>query len=125
MQETQTITISKIILETIIGDSHERLRVIGNELAKQQDNICSLLTSYHWEERGKVHAIEIDDSSIKVDKNGEGHFTVKYGTNIHYGCSDRDINSDNMMTISIKVNLQTGSTLLTGENIPDREPDNY
>jgi hypothetical protein len=123
MQECQTVTASAIFLNAIIHDDEDRTQLIQTELELHKDSIASILSAYHWNERGAVHGIELIPGSIRVDHQGEGRFKVKYGINIHYGCSDVDIELNNTMTITIKTDLTNASAVLNGENIPDREPD--
>jgi histidinol phosphatase-like enzyme len=123
MQEFISIDLSSIIIDAISGDSSKRTTTIQHELEQHIKEISSMLTAYHWDERGIVHGVTIDEPSISIDKNGQGKFRVKYGTNIHFGCSDKDIELDNSMVITINADLTTGTALLTGENVIEREPD--
>lgn len=84
-----------------------------------------MLTAYHWDERGAVHGLTIEPSAININKTGQGSFRVKYGINIHYGCSDKDIELNNNMLITINADLNKGTALLTGEDIVEREPDSF
>jgi hypothetical protein len=125
MQFHQTIKLSAVGIAAIVSNNAERLRIITDELEANLSHISSLLTSYHWSEKGIVHALKIDPLSIRIDQSGKGSFITNYGTNIHYGCSDVDIELENKMRINLSVDLQTGETILTGEYIPEREPDSF
>jgi hypothetical protein len=125
MQFHQSIQLSANGIAAIIGDEPDRFDNIADELENHTADISSLLTSYHWNEKAMVHTLKINRQSIEIDKSGKGRFTVNYGTNIHYGCSDIDIELENKMTINIKVDMQTRKAILTGEYIPEREPDSY
>ena len=125
MQFHQTITLSASSLAAIISNDADRLSNIANVLESHSADISSLLTSYHWSEKAMVHTLKINRESVEIDQFGKGRFTVNYGTNIHYGCSDTDIELENKMTININADIETGEAILTGEYIPEREPDGF
>jgi acid phosphatase class B len=125
MLERLTIGISPRFLAAVAAERDEKLAVITEELEHHIDEVSALLTSYHWNERGVVHSVLISRESIQMDSSGMGQFKVSYGVNIHYGCSDIDIELSKTMLIGIHINLQTGEALLIGEDIPEREPDSF
>jgi hypothetical protein len=125
VQERSTISIAPQFVAAVSAKGDERPALIAEALEHHIDDISALLTSYHWNERGVVHSVLINHDSVQMDSLGMGQFKVSYGVNIHYGCSDIDIELSKTMVIGIHINLQTGEALLTGENIPDREPDSF
>ena len=125
MQYHQTIDLSADGVSAIKCDDTERLNNIVVELERHINDISSLLARYHWDEKGVVNAVKIDPDLLQISQSGKGRFTVKYAINIRYGCSDIDIDLNNKMLIDINTDLETGITVLTGEYIPEREPDGF
>lgn len=123
MQEKLTINLSPGFVKAF--QENINLATLNAELAKQEVQIASLLTGYHWSEKGIVNSIRIEPGSVKIDETGKGSFKVAYAINIHYGCSDVDIDLDKSMLITIAIDLPSATALLTGEYIPEREPDGY
>src|ERR1700712_600051 len=115
MQYSEPIMTLTPFWDTLKGENTDKPMLIKQELAKHQDSIAALLSSYHWDEKGIVQALTIDPDSINIDKNGNGRFKVNYAINIHYGCSDIDIDLDKSMTIKITTDMETRQSLLTGE----------
>lgn len=125
MQFNQTIKLSSAFIAAIISNGDDRYNLIADELERHLSDMALLLTSYHWNERAVVQAIKINRASVQIDRQGNGRFGVNYGTNIHYGCSDIDIDLEQKMTINISADLQAGGAILKGEYIPEREPDGF
>ncbi|RYD93045.1 MAG: hypothetical protein EOP54_19830 [Sphingobacteriales bacterium] len=125
MQESVSIILSQNTIQAIAGSSDDRLTMLCAGLQNHKYTLASMLTSYHWDERGIVYGLEIDEKSISIDKYGQGSFIVKYGINIHYGCSDKDIELDKHMIVTINTDLNAATTTLTGENVIEREPDDF
>lgn len=123
MHETTTITITADAIKAIAGTDADRNQVIKTELYRHLQQISALLTAYHWDERGIVHSLVIDEPSISINEVGTGAFKVRYGTNIHYGCSDKDVELTNSMIITIQVDMTNATAQLTGETVYEREPD--
>ncbi|RCH53779.1 hypothetical protein DJ568_16210 [Mucilaginibacter hurinus] len=124
MQEQTAISVPLSFKNAINQDSNEvNAAIIYHELNQHLPAISNMLTSYHWEERGAVQEVMIEQDSIHVNKSGEGKFSVKYGVNIHYGCSDKDIDMDHTMLITMKANADSSIIILAGENFPERDPD--
>lgn len=105
MQYREAIKLSATGINAITGNGDGRTDDIAAELGTHIKTISALLTSYHWNEKGMVYGVMIDAASVQIDHNGNGFFTVKYGINIHYGCSDMSIELDNKMVIGIDANI--------------------
>ena len=123
MQEKLTIKVSPEFIKTLIGNKNPSLTLLA--LTEHEAQIAALLTGYHWGEKGIVNSIRIAPDSVNIDEAGKGSFKVAYAINIHYGCSDVDIDLDKSMVINIAIDTTTATALLTGEYIPEREPDGY
>ena len=122
MQETITISLSKDILAANPGQQKKRLY---QQLLSQQDKIKELLVAYHFSSRERVYDVLINEDSLSADASGEGSFIVTYMTGLFNACADVDYNQKAEMKISIKIDPATDTALLTGEYIPEREPDEF
>lgn len=120
MQETIIIPLSKEILFANPGQQKSSLY---QELLSQQDKIKELLVAYHFSSRERVYDVLINEDSLSVDASGKGSFIVTYMTGLFNACADVDYNQKAEMKISLKVDPETDTVLLTGEYIPEREPD--
>lgn len=125
MQYSQSIVVSPLLFVTFNKESNDRQALIKVQLDTYHNDISSLLTSYHWTEKGSVEMMEIDLDSIIIDEKGNGGFKVRYAINIHYGCSDIDIYLDKSMSININTDIISQKAILIGEYIPEREPDDF
>jgi hypothetical protein len=123
MQASQKIIIKQATINAITDGAAGAKALLLDELTTHDKDMLNLLTSYHWEERGVVETVKIEAESLIIDQNGTGKFNVNYAVNIHYGCSDVQIDLDKKMTISIYLDVRSGEALLTGEFFPEREPD--
>lgn len=119
MQEIRTITVLSDCLEAIKSEEFDRLELLQEELEDNND-IKSLIGSYH--DSGQV-TYNVND--LRVDVNGQGFIDVNYIAHKYSGCRDVDLDEDGDMTIDIDMDVETGRTTLTGENWPEREPDEY
>lgn len=123
MQHSLTITVSPSLLKAFNNAGADRNRLIKDELTVYSKDIASLLSGYHWSEKGIVDDLEIDEASIAINEQGTGSFKVKYAINIHFGCSDVDIDLDKSMPVTIVTDIEQQTAKLTGEFIYEREPD--
>jgi hypothetical protein len=125
MQYSQSIVVSPLFLAAFSKGSEGKQALIKVQLDTYRNDISSLLSSYHWAEKGSVEKVEIDLDSIMIDEKGNGRFKVKYAINIHYGCSDIDTDLDKSMFITINTDMDSQKAILMGEYIPEREPDDF
>jgi len=85
--------------------------------------IEELLVRYHYSRREKVLNVSIDQDKIFVDQKGMGSFTVSYVIGLFNACADLDFNDKAAMKIGFRIQPDSHEIILTGENIPEREPD--
>jgi hypothetical protein len=125
MKEKREILVSNQILQLLLTDKSKAIHLLNIDLTNIHNNkICSLLSAYHCHERGTAISFEIDPKTLTVDNLGHGSFFVDYTVDYYEGCKDRDyLNDDNSMEIDIMIDLQSGTAILTGATLPEREPD--
>jgi hypothetical protein len=80
----------------------------------------SLIARYH-----KGGDVSYSISDLEVDEEGQGYMIVDYTIHIYSGCRDMVLDEESDLTVNIAIDLESGEALLTGEEIPEREPDNY
>ncbi|TZF84102.1 hypothetical protein FW774_11725 [Pedobacter sp. BS3] len=94
-------------------------------LSANLDKLSELLMAYHFSSRERVSGITIDKSSLYIDGQGRGSFIVHYTIGLFNACADLDYTDDAKMTVEFAVNPESGEVALTGEYIPEREPDEF
>jgi hypothetical protein len=119
MQETVKIPLSK----EIPGDPGQLKSMLYQDLLSQSDKIKELLVAYHFMSRERVYDVRINEGSLSVDSDGLGSFIVNYMTGLFNACADVDYNQREEMKIMVKADPAAHTALLTGEYIPEREPD--
>lgn len=122
MQEKITITISEECLQAIRKQTNAGTRLY-EEMLRQKEKIHSLLTGYYFISRRSVSDIGISEDSVIIGSNGRGSFEVTYTLGIFNACADLSFSDTEKMKINIDADPETGETVLTGEYVPEREPD--
>lgn len=125
MQEKTTLILSQPTLQAIRSGQGAHTALYA-ELQQQQGKLESLLTGYHFTSRERVFNLAVEQDSVKINANGTGNFVVHYSIGMFNACADLDHTGQTRMTVSVAVtNFDTGDTTLTGEYIPEREPDGF
>jgi len=121
MQEQINIMVSSGCVDAIKNDDADRSDRLNDDL-KSSNSLGGLLSSYH---KGANISYEIDHSSLDLDNQGVGLFRVDYIVHKYSGCKDKDLDEEHEMTVNVVVNLTTHEATLLGENIPERDPDEF
>ncbi|WP_207425914.1 hypothetical protein [Pedobacter sp. SYSU D00535] len=125
MVESVTIELIDNELEEFKSEEPAKHFVLEELLKKKLKKIEELLVSYHFRTRGRVFDIRVEPGSVKFKNFNSGEFTAGYRLGIFNACADIDAVDIAKMLISFVLNLDTKTLLLTGEYIPEREPDEF
>jgi hypothetical protein len=123
MQERAKIGISSVALEGIKVEDVDKELIIFNELLANRDKIEDLIISYHYKSRGRVYNVHIEPPVLSQEL--AGYFNVRYAIGHFNACADMDTSEDAIMPIEISTDLSLAEINLTGEFIPEREPDEF
>lgn len=118
MQETITFQLSEQFLSEAAGGDSLKRELLGNLQA-----IEALLVGYHFSSRGRVFNVSIDEDSIKHGSTLQGQCKVNYSIGQFNACADLDFTEKAFMQISFNADFSNKIVTLTGENVPEREPD--
>lgn len=86
------------------------------------NTIERLLFNYDYD-RGSIQNVEIVDGEIS--KEGKGVIHVEFEVFYDFGCDDINRTIEVEMTIKVSVNFRNGQITITGEEQPERLPDEY
>lgn len=111
----------KIALSEQFQSAEINADILFNELQKNTEKITELLVSYHFRSRGRVFNVTINHSSIILLNAEMGKFTVNYNIGQFNACADIDFTEKASMEMLIDVR----EGIVTGEYIPEREPDEF
>lgn len=120
MQEKNTFQLSE---QFLAGDTGKQN--IGEELNRNIQAIEALLVGYHFSSRGRVFNVSIEEDSLNEESSLEGYFKVNYFIGQFNACADLDFTDGAFMQISYKMNPADNSLTLIGEDVPEREPDEF
>lgn len=120
MQEQLTFNLSDEFLK-----SSKDIESLHKEIQRNVAIIEALLVSYHFKSRGRVFNVQINGSSIELLKPVIGRFTVNYSIGQFNACADVDFVENASMEILYDISLDTSTCTITGEYIPEREPDEF
>ncbi len=91
-------------------------------LKQHLEKIEQLLLAYHYAQKERVFNVETGELEFNDDKQ-TGFFPAYYKTNIFNGCADLDFTEKKEMRILFSIDKSRRVIILTGENIPERYPD--
>jgi hypothetical protein len=124
MTQKTNIELSNRFIEAIGNSPGDIKELLIAELKQNESEIETMLSGYYYEDRGQVYGVNIDEDTIELD-NSIGSFNVDFSINYYMGCKDLNYDDDDEMLIEFKVNLSSKNLELTGENKPEREPDEF
>lgn len=124
MTEKTNISVSEQFATDILHEHTNKRQLLSTLLDQSIADILMMLSGYYYASRGKVHHLKIDGNSIKFDQVTSGFFTVTFDINYTNGCQDLnyDVENENMM-IYFTIDLPNKLVQLTGQEIPERGPD--
>lgn len=106
-----------------IGDSDKNEIVVQLENYRQQ--IFSLLTSYHYADRGSVHEVSFKSEQVEIITNQSVEFNTAYRTEKRYACDGIAHHYAHIMRMRIDVHHLNQTLTLTGENWPERDGEEF
>ncbi|MBC8053703.1 MAG: hypothetical protein H7Y13_11625 [Sphingobacteriaceae bacterium] len=118
MQEQATFQLSGPFLAENID-----IIALKNELQSNIKTIESLLVSYHFKSRGRVFDVRLRGESIEMLQAQMGKFLVEYSVGQFNACADIDFTEKASMEMLIDLDSINKRAIITGEYIPERDPD--
>ncbi|WP_423146481.1 hypothetical protein [Rubrolithibacter danxiaensis] len=121
MQETTTFRIDEEIIRLIKPESLQA--TLYHQISKNTDKVQEMIARYYFQSRGRVFDLRIPEKEFSVNATGDGLFTAYYQIGVFNSCADIDLNYEEKMRVILNFNAESGITMLNGEEIPEREPD--
>jgi hypothetical protein len=121
MQEQIKFSLSKELLKKDAID----IDTLKNEINSNIIVIAELLTSYHFKSRERVFDVSINENSVEIINSQIGKFIVNYTIGQFNACADVDFTERASMEMLVDVDLINQEAIVTGEYIPEREPDEF
>jgi hypothetical protein len=119
MQEQIQFKLSDEFLKQSIADEISVIK----ELKENIKSIESLLQSYHFKARGRVFNVVIKDVSLALLSNTMAKLLITYMVGQFNACADLDFNERASMEVLVDIDRESSQAIVTGEFIPEREPD--
>lgn len=120
------INLDPITLTSITKNSFNKENLLYDDLEKHKQNLIGLLDGYIYKDtRGNVYDLTIEKETVVVDIHGNGGFIVLFDVHYYFGCIDQNKIDEEQMYMTININLSTGVAKICGEDIQEREPDEY
>lgn len=116
MQESTIIELSKF------GESKPEISLL-DEIVDKKAEVEALISAYYFRSRGRVFNLRVDRESFYQLSDNRYAFVVFYKVGISNACADIDLDYDEKMVINVSLDTAASKALLTGEYIPEREPD--
>lgn len=116
MQEQIKITLNEAFLS-----AEPTAQTLFEELVQHSDKITELLTGYHFQSRGRVFNVAVNQDSVQLISTQMARFVVTYTIGQFNACADVDFTEKASM--EMLVDIKDG--IITGEYIPEREPDEF
>ncbi|GEM_PF-6047097 len=124
---TSTFAIDKQIVQTLSIDLKETKKLLFKAL-NQNSELASMLdgrNEFFGDTNGEVHLVTVDKHSIKLFPNGKGSFQADFDISYYFGCSDQNTSREESMSMDFEIDIANSEIKIIGENLPEREPDNY
>lgn len=121
MQEQIKLLLSKEFL----NESSLDKTILIKEINLNIEKITELLISYHYKTRGRVFDVSINKSSVEMINSQMGKFSVHYAIGQFNACADVDFTERASMEMLIDVDPEKLEAIVTGEYIPERDPDEF
>lgn len=126
MNEKSAITLSDSLLKALTENSNKAPEIVNEVLQENKSEILNLLSGYYFQKRGKVHKLSFDEEHLKFDDNTSGSFMASFHVNYNNGCQDLNYDIENeRMTIRFKLDMTKKILELFGEEVPERDPDEF
>lgn len=99
--------------------------ILKRELQLNSKAIEALLVAYHFQSRGRVFNVTIEESSVEFIGQFMGRFFVSYTVGQFNACADVDFTERASMEMLIDIDTEKSEAIITGEYIPERDPDEF
>jgi hypothetical protein len=116
MSEKITITYSNQIIN---------IDFVYDLILVNHDRFITMIGNYYYAKRGKVHNLRIDKSTVVFDAEDLGNFIAKFNINFTHGCQDLTYDEDATMKIAFRVDRPNSKAEFIGEEMLEREPDEF
>lgn len=115
------------ILDTSLTEALQmkQSQTIAAALMHYQKTFESLLTSYHYSERGAVQAIQVKPESITLLSANQIEIILQYQTQHRYACDGISHDFDKSMKITLRANPETQTLTFLGEYWPERDGEEF
>lgn len=125
MIEQVEIALSKKAIDALENVQEIRKELLLSDLENNVTSITQMLSNYYFESRGRVFDLKIEENSIFFEDQLTGHLKIHFSLNYFMGCQDLTYDDKGSMKIQFKVNPQDKIIKLIGEDIRERDPDQY
>jgi hypothetical protein len=119
MQEIQSIVLDKKDVVDLLSSSGS----LHGVLESHKEVIHAMVASYHYESRGYVYDVIVDQAFLKFTSSYSGSFVVQYKLNYTVSCSDVKYDISDRMIFGFLIDVDNSSLTLSGEKIYERGPD--
>lgn len=94
-------------------------------LRQQNASLLRLVGDYYYSSRGKVHELNVGEEIIFIN-DLSGSFTVCFNVNFTNGCQDLTYDhEDQLMVMKFLLDVEHSVIHVSGEDVPEREPDEF
>lgn len=125
MAPSIVIDIRNETIKSLQHSDERKVKLLIADIEKANESIINLLRHYEREKdhKGQVHRFH-DIKTLTINEDGHGALTIFFPVNIFNGCKGIDADFDDHVHVTIKLDLEKKTALLTGEELmPEREPD--
>lgn len=125
MAPSIVIDIRNETIKSLQHSDERKVKLLIADIEKANESIINLLRHYEREKdhKGQVHRFH-DIKTLTINEDGLGALTIFFPVNIFNGCKGIDADFDDHVHVTIKLDLDKKTALLTGEELmPEREPD--
>ena len=123
MKESRELLLSEKTLDALCSRPDTVEQILFAELVEKVAEIEALIAGYHFSSRGRVFGLAIDPGSFRELGTGTWGFSLTYNVGIFQACADIDSHYSEKMRVLLEFQPEGRTVLLSGEEIPEREPD--
>lgn len=121
MQEQITFQVSA----NFLSQSSPNLNLLKKELSQNLKSVEQLLVNYHYQSRGRVFDVTVQDTSVEFISDLMAKFVVNYSIGQFNACADLDFSERASMEMLVDFEAEKKIAIITGEYIPERDPDEF
>jgi hypothetical protein len=113
------------VFDGFFSGSNPDAELLKAALHQNLKSIEQLLVSYHFKSRGRVFDVAISEGSIEFIKPLMAKFIVNYAIGQFNACADLDFNDKAAMEMLVDIDSDQKAFIVTGEYVPERDPDEF